>query len=129
MIRGWQGEGAYRECLVEIYRVLRPGGVFGLGEPMHLDVEIPDDLRSLVAEGPDPWVNYFVTLHETIDGVLSAGFVVEEAAYAPDARCWWQEYAEYDPMCSQDPEGDPLRIEVDGGRWLSFGYVIARKPK
>ena len=44
MIRGSKGKEAYRECLAEIYRVLKPGGVFGLGEPMHLDVDIPGDL-------------------------------------------------------------------------------------
>jgi cyclopropane fatty-acyl-phospholipid synthase-like methyltransferase len=53
MIRGIEGEEVYRSCLAEIYRVLKPGGVFGLGEPMHLDVDIPGDLAPLVTQQGD----------------------------------------------------------------------------
>lgn len=125
MIRGWKGEEMYRECLTEIYRVLRPGGVFGLAEPMHLDVVIPEDLRPLVDSGPDPLTKYLVSLQDTLDAVLSAGFMIEDAAYAPYARTWWLEYAAFDPHAQQDPQDEPLTIEIDGGRWLSLGYVIA----
>ena len=128
MIRGIDGEKAYRECLTEIYRVLKPGGVFGLGEPMHLDVEIPADLAPLVTQGDESWADCFATIRETEQACNSVGFEVIEADYAPDARLWWQEYAEYDPGCQEDLDGERHAIEVDGGRWMSFGYVVARKP-
>ena len=127
MIRGMQGESAYREALAEIYRVLAPGGLLALGEPMHLDVEIPADLAPLVSQGDMPWVDFFATIEETEEAVRSAGFEILDAGYAPDARLWWQEFALYDPFCHQDPEGEPRTIATDDGRWLSFGYVIAQK--
>lgn len=127
MIRGFQGETAYRACLAEIHRLLCPDGIFGLGEPMHFDVEIPPDLAPLISQGEGSWADCFATIAETIDAVKSVGFKVLDADYIPEARSWWQEYAAYDPSCRQDPEGEPYTIEVDGGRWLSFGYVIAHK--
>lgn len=59
MIRGISGLDAYRDALAEIYRVLNPGGVFGLGEPMHFDVDIPDDLKPLVTQGEASWAECF----------------------------------------------------------------------
>ena len=56
------------------------------------------------------------------------GFEIIEANYAPDARLWWEEYAQYDPGCQTEPDGDRRAIQVDAGRWLSFGYVVAKKP-
>ena len=127
MIRGLQGEQAYLQSLAEILRVLRPGGLFALGEPMHLDVDIPDDLLPLITEGEEDWTKFFVTIELTVAAFESVGFEVLEADYAPDARAWWLEYAKYDPFCSKDPGGERKTILVDDGRWLSFGYVIARK--
>ena len=46
-----KGEQAYQDGLVDIYRVLKPGGMLGLGEPMHFDVDIPVDLVPLVTQG------------------------------------------------------------------------------
>ena len=129
MIRGNQGETAYRACLAEIYRLVRPNGIFGLGEPMHFDVEIPPDLAPLVTQGSDAWADYFTTIVKTVDAVESVGFEILEADYVPAAHSWWQEFAAYDPFCQEDPDGEPRTIAVDGGRWLSFGFVIARKPE
>lgn len=125
MIRGMQGGKTYRECLVEVKRILRPGALFGYGDPMHLPVEIPPDLAPLV-EGD--WANCFATLDETLAAFDSAGLEVLDSGYAPDARAWWEEYAREDPGCKANPDGDPRSIEVDAGRWLSYGYVIAKKP-
>jgi SAM-dependent methyltransferase len=128
MIRGNEGEEAYRACLGEIFRVLRPNGVFGLGEPMHFDVDIPPDLVPLVTQGDYAWADCFATLDETLAAVNSVGFEIIEADYAPDAPLWWEEFARHDPFCKEHPDGDPRTIRLDGGRWLSFGYLIARKP-
>ena len=57
MVRMMRGEGGYLECLREIKRVLRPGGVFGLGEPMHLEVELPADLKPYVSSPSIPGRN------------------------------------------------------------------------
>lgn len=126
MFRGIKGEEAYRECLAEVYRVLKPGGVFGLGEPMHLDVDIPDDLVPLVTEGDGAWADCLATIQQTRIACESVGFKIVEADYAPDACLWWEEYAEYDEGCQEDVDGERTAIEIDNGRWLSFGYVIAR---
>ncbi|MGD9092139.1 MAG: hypothetical protein PVF74_04800, partial [Anaerolineales bacterium] len=102
-------------------------GVFGLGEPMHHDVEIPPDLAPLVTQGEEPWTRFFVSLGQTIESVESVGFDILEADYAADANSWWLEYAEYDPGCRRNPDGEPKIIRTDRGRWLSFGYIIAKK--
>jgi SAM-dependent methyltransferase len=117
MLRVMQGEDGYLAALKEILRVMRPGGVFGLGEPMHREVELPPDLEPYLSQPEYPWKECFRGISQTA-----------EAAYAPDAELWWREYAAHDPFCKNKPEEDPKAIEVDGGRWLSFGYVIAQKP-
>jgi hypothetical protein len=61
----------------------------------------------------------------TVAACETAGFDKIASGYAPDARSWWQEYAEYDQDCQTDPDGDKLTIQVDNGHWLSFGEVIA----
>jgi cyclopropane fatty-acyl-phospholipid synthase-like methyltransferase len=129
MIRGIQGEAKYRECLAEVLRVLRPGAPFGMGEPMHLDVDLPEDLAPLVSKGPAAWADCFATVDETVAAFRSVGFEVVESGYARDAQTWWDEYREYDPWCRARPEEDPRTLQVDDGRWTSFGYVIARKPE
>jgi cyclopropane fatty-acyl-phospholipid synthase-like methyltransferase len=125
MIRGSSGEDAYRNCLREVLRILRPGGLFGYGDPMHLPVPVPQNLAPLV-EGD--WADCFATLDETITAFADVGFKVVDSGYAPDAKQWWEEYAQHDPGCKANPDGDPRTIKVDAGRWVSFGYVIARKP-
>ncbi len=127
MVRGLHGPEGYLDCLREIHRLLRPGGVFGLGEPMHLDVPLPADLEPYVSYGDFPWKECFRDLRSTTDDVRKAGFVILESGYAPDAWDWWMEFARHDPFCKQDPEGDPRTLAVDNGRWTSFGYVIAQK--
>ena len=128
MLRVMLGEEGYLDSLREIGRLLRPGGILGLGEPMHLEVELPPDLEPYVSQDPYPWKECFRALSQTTAALSEAGLMVLEADYAPDARAWWLQYAEHDPFCRAKPEEDPKAIEVDDGRWLSFGYVIAQKP-
>jgi cyclopropane fatty-acyl-phospholipid synthase-like methyltransferase len=127
MLRFIDGEQGYMQCLGEIRRVLVPNGVFGLGEPMHLEVELPADLEPYVSQPEYPWKECFRSLNQTVAAVESAGFTVLEADYAPDAHQWWREFAAHDPFCRANPDEDPRAIEVDAGRWVSLGYVIALK--
>ena len=76
----------------------------------------------------EAWANCFATIQATETACSSAGFEIIQADYAPDARLWWQEYAAYDPGCREGLDDERKAIEVDDGRWLSFGYVIAKKP-
>ncbi len=128
MVRIMEGEAGYLDCLKEIQRVLRPGGIFGVGEPMHLEVELPADLEPYVSQPEYPWKECFRSISQTVQAIEQAGFGIVQADYAPDANLWWREYAAHDPFCKEKPEEDPKAIEVDDGRWVSFGYVIARKP-
>ena len=132
MVRGLFGVGYYQKCLAEIYRILRPGGIFGLGEPMHQDIPLPADLSPIYTKGggvgPQGWADCFATVAETVRLCRDAGFEVLEADHTPDAWNWWQEFVDHDPHCKADPDGEAKIICQDGGRWLSYGYVIARKP-
>jgi ubiquinone/menaquinone biosynthesis C-methylase UbiE len=128
MLRGMHGKKGYKEAVEEIYRILKPGGVFGLAEPMHNDVKIPEEIYPYITKGdmPAPWTECFTTLEETVEVLKSVGFKIIEADKAPDAQRWWEEFAEYDPDASGQG-GDAEVIEKDKGRWLTLGYVIARK--
>lgn len=132
MVRGFFGKDMYQQCLAELFRILRPGGIFGLGEPMHLDVPIPPDLASVYTQGngagPEGWAKCFATVDETTAACRAVGFEILDAGYAPDSWHWWDEFSKNDPGCRADPDGEARIIQQDGGRWLSYGYVIARKP-
>lgn len=128
MIRGFEGNDAYVTAVREIHRVLKPGALFGLAEPMHRGCPPPPDLAPLVSDGEFSFDKFVVTPEETADQFRTAGFEVLEAGHAPDARAWWEEFAEFDWGCRQNYGEDRQIIEVDADRWLSVGYVIARKP-
>lgn len=129
MIRTLKGEAGYIEALRELFRILKPGGIFGLAEPMHLEVGLPEDLKPYVSQESFAWKDCFRSISYTKDAVRTAGFEIVEADYAPDARKWWEDYAAHDPFCKENPDEDPKTLEVDNGRWVSFGYIIAQKQK
>lgn len=128
MIRGLEGEEQYRACLAEVGRVLRPGALFGLAEPMHLPGDPPPDLAPLVDDGFLPFRKCLATPEETAESFRQAGFEVLDFGYAPDAAEWWAEFVRYDLECQKNPDGNPRMLSVDGGRWISFGFVLARWP-
>jgi len=126
MIRGNSGMEAYLIALKEIHRILKNGGILGLGEPMHYDTQIPDDLSNYIKN--IGFNKYFTTLDETKKAVSDTGFSIIESDYCEDASLWWNEYAENDPFCNKEPESDEVKlIKADNNRWLSFGYAIAKK--
>ena len=127
MIRGFEGNDAYVAAVREIYRVLKPGALFGLAEPMHKGCPPPTDLAPLVSEGDFSFDKFVVTPEETAEQFRTAGFAVLEAGHAPDSWAWWEEFAKYDWGCRNDHGEDRRMIEVDADRWLSMGYVIAHK--
>jgi SAM-dependent methyltransferase len=128
MIRGIHGEETYVESLREVLRVLKPGAMLGLGEPMHRGGPPPADLLPHVSEGPLPFQKFLASPEQTAEAFVKAGFEIVEVDHAPDAKAWWAEFAEYDDECRRNPEGNPRMLAVDDGRWISFGYVIARRP-
>ncbi|WP_022851715.1 SAM-dependent methyltransferase [Limisalsivibrio acetivorans] len=127
MVRVSLGAEGYRNALLEIRRVMKDDGILGIAEPMHYDVEIPEDLLPYVSSGEYPWKDCFRSLEETKAEIEDAGFEVLESGYPADATEWWQEFVRYDPFEKNNPEGDAKTLEVDNGRWTSFGYLICKK--
>jgi cyclopropane fatty-acyl-phospholipid synthase-like methyltransferase len=120
MLRNESGEEGYLNALREIHRLLKSGGILGLGEPMHHPRAMPEASKSVYLE-----YNFdkcFVTLEETKKWVEAAGFKIIEADYAKDAQRWWLEFAHYSDKKMIEP------LNHDKGQWLSYGYVIAVKP-
>lgn len=124
MVRGYEGMETYLASLKEIHRILKKGGVFGLGEPMHFDVPVPDDLAVHVKN--NKWEQCFATIEETKRAVSQSGFKILESGYCDQADVWWNEFVTYAPAYDAVEE-DVFVIKNNDNRWLSFGYVIAVK--
>lgn len=124
MVRGYAGGEAYIDSLKEIHRVLKKGGVFGLGEPMHFDLPVPVDLAPHVQN--NMWEKCFATIKQTEKAVRQAGFEILQAGYCKEADAWWKEFSTYSPEYDA-VEDDTIVIQHNNNRWLSFGYVIAVK--
>ena len=127
MVRAFHGEKGYGRCLEEIRRVLRPGALFGLAEPMHHDRPIPEELLPLVSQ-KFGFKDCFRGLDHTTSAVEAAGFEVIESALAPDADHWWQTFVAHDPFCREPSDENREILALDDGRWVTFGYVVARRP-
>ena len=99
---------------------------------MHRDVPIPVDLLPVYTKsggvGPEGWSECFATVAETVAVCREVGFAILEADNAPDAWRWWDEFSTNDPYCRADPDGEASIIQQDAGRWLTYGYIVARKP-
>ena len=123
MLRGMWGTDKYIESLKEVHRILKPDGLFGLGEPMIKSVPLPEDMKDFV---PSDWLKCFATIEDTSAAIKAAGFSILEADYACDAQLWWNEYARYNRFHFDEFE-EKKTISLNQDRWLSYGYVIAQK--
>ena len=110
MTRVSKGEGRYLECIKEIHRLLKKGGILGLGEPMHFDV--PKDDRQYAA----------ANVVSNVKTIAEAGFEILDSGYCDDGVRWWRDY------CTNSHDMDATRyINADEGKWLTMGFVIAVK--
>ena len=117
MQRG-ENDEIYLERLKEVYRLLKPGGVLGIGEPMCRDVQLSTEIEALKNETDYNWV----VLDVTVDTVIRAGFSILDYGYCDDATKWQNEY-----VSRSGDDDEKAFIESDNGHWASFGYVIAVK--
>jgi SAM-dependent methyltransferase len=116
-------------ALAQLVRVTRPGGGIGIAEPMGLPAPIPPEVADLDVRchGHKPgFRNSFRTVEWNRSLFGEHGLVVTDADayYFPEAHRWWLDYAAEGNISPQEQE----LIRTDGGRWLSLGLVVGRKP-
>ena len=104
-------------------RVLKPNGIFGLGEPMVKSIFFPSDMKDYI---PKDFLSCFTTIENTCAAIEKAGFTIIGAGYSEDSQLWWNEYAEYNKFRFDEFE-EKKTISLNNDRWLSFGYIIAKK--
>jgi cyclopropane fatty-acyl-phospholipid synthase-like methyltransferase len=119
MIRSNGGEEAYISALSEIHRILKKGGVLGLGEPMCTKCIMTDEIAPhCKLYGFDKG---YSTCEKTVSSVEKAGFKIMEHGYFDEAERWWR-----DKLCMNSDYGKHINLMLNSG-WLSFGYVVAVK--
>jgi ubiquinone/menaquinone biosynthesis C-methylase UbiE len=121
MLRFLIGIDGYPNALKEIYRILKKGGVLGIGEPMCRDIPIPNEIALYCQQYS--FDVCFATNEVTKTAVTEAGFKVLEHGYCDQASDWWREYA----SCDSNREYANAVELMLVSHWLSFGYVIAIK--
>ena len=119
MIKGWSGSEGYLAALKEIYRLLKKGGILGIGEPYCNNAAM--SAEALAAYEKVNWG--YTPIEESVKIIEEAGFTILETAHAKEANKWWKEYATY----GTGDADEQMFIEKDNGQWLSFGYTIAVK--
>ena len=98
-------------ALEAVRRMLRPGARFGIGEAMSLPV-------------PDP-SHEFDTLEVSVNLFRHHGFEVERAEYFEHGYRWWLD--NFDRI-GRETEDWVRKAKADGGRSLTLGMVVGRKP-
>jgi cyclopropane fatty-acyl-phospholipid synthase-like methyltransferase len=112
------------EVARELHRVLNADGMIGIAGPMSLRNETPDYMQDGLAEYPG------VVLRTPAYTALTfsrEGFHIVKAEYIPDAWDRWKDWL--DAMPAGDvPDEFRRAVTEDGGRWLSLGLILLRKP-
>lgn len=116
-------------ALAQLVRVTRPGGGIGIVEPMGLPTPIPPEVADLDVQchgDKAGFQNSFRTVAWNRSLFGEHGLVVADADayYFSEAHRWWLDYAAEGNISPQEQE----LIRTDGGRWLSLGLVVGRKP-
>ena len=98
-------------ALEQVKRVLKPGACFGIGEAMNLDVSQPTFQHDTLEQNRELFEHH--------------GFEIAQAGYFERAYQWWLDNAD-----RLNREQDPWiqHTRADGGRSVSMGMVIGRKP-
>jgi SAM-dependent methyltransferase len=116
------------QALAQMVRVAKPGARVGIAEPMCLPDPVPPDVLELDRRYKQGrWSEYYfrtVEWNRALFGEHGLSVAEPDAYYFPDAYSWWLEYAAAGKI---SPEEQQL-IRTDGGRWLSLGLVVGRKP-
>lgn len=121
---------ARREAVEVLTRLLRPGGLLLLGEPILLQPMEEGERRD--AHGNN-FAARFWTLEAHREVMEAAGLIVTTLEPHPASAELWEAFVS--PWFG--PDGQLLRPEVrevahgwrrDGGRTLSVGVMVARKP-
>ncbi len=98
-------------ALEQIKRVLQPRSSFGIGEAMNFDVANP--------------TFEFDTLEQNVSLFKHHGFEVTRAEYFSHGYQWWLDNAD---RIKKDDQDWIKKTRADGGRSLTLGIVIGRKP-
>lgn len=109
----------------ECYRILKDEGMFGFAGPMVFQNETPEymtrGLNSMLAgKLSTPALNALVISRD--------GFLIQSAEYITNAWDCWLEWLDNAPGELITDEFRHTAV-LDGGRWLSLGMVILKKPK
>lgn len=91
--------------------MLRPGSSFGIGEAMNFDVANP--------------TFKFDTLEQNVALFEHHGFEITRAEYFSRGYQWWLDNAD---RIKKDDQHWVKQTRADGGRSLTLGMVIGRKP-
>lgn len=118
------------QALQEMKRVVRPGGVIGIGEPV-LTKELPQDDAKEIYRDTGLFQEYR-TLAWNVALAEQTGLSVLEAYLHPDGKRWWDEY--YEPLLNEQgqskrPERQP-EIDVwqrDAGRYHGIGILVLQR--
>ncbi|MFH1677028.1 MAG: class I SAM-dependent methyltransferase [bacterium] len=117
------------EVIRELYRVLVSDGVIGLAGPASFKNDPPPYMKNALTDlrGVNIKTPAFSALM-----FAREGFHIIIAEYVPDAFDLLNEWLQWAPSEKSDPNALPdefrRAIVEDGGRWLSLGLVVLRKP-
>jgi cyclopropane fatty-acyl-phospholipid synthase-like methyltransferase len=110
--------------IAEFHRVLAPDGLLGMAGAASFSSHVPDYMVNALREHPGV---RFRTPAYTALMYAQEGFHIVRAEYFPDGYDYWREWLKTAPAEIVHETFREAVIE-DGGRWLSLGLIILRKP-